>query len=64
LVQLGVVVGNNVVSAAGQTINLPAGSFSTLNFLATAVNGNQPNQKFVVTYTDGTTDTFTQGISD
>jgi hypothetical protein len=61
---LGAVGGNNVVSAAGQTINLPAGSFSSLRFLATAVNGNQPNQTFTVTYTDGTTATFTQGISD
>jgi hypothetical protein len=61
---LGATGGNNVVSAAGQTIGLPAGSFSTLKFLATATNGNQANQTFVVTYTDGTTDTFTQGISD
>jgi hypothetical protein len=55
---------NNVVSADGQTINLPTGNFSTLMFLATAVDGSQPNQTFVVTYTDGTTDTFTQGVSD
>ncbi len=55
---------NNVAAAAGQTIALPAGSFSTLNFLATAVSGNQANQSFVVTYTDGTTQTFTQSISD
>jgi hypothetical protein len=61
---LGAVGGNNVVSAAGQTIALPPGNYTTLNFLATAVNGNQPNQTFVVTYTDGTTQTFTQGISD
>jgi hypothetical protein len=61
---LGAVGGNNVVSAAGQTINLPSGNFSTLKFLATAVNGNQPNQTFVVTYTDGTTQTFIQGVSD
>ena len=56
--------GDNVVSAAGQTINLPPGNYTTLNFLATAVNGNQPGQTFVVTYTDGTTQTFTQGVSD
>jgi hypothetical protein len=61
---IGAAGGNNVVSTAGQTIRLPAGSFSTLKFLATAVNGNQPNQTFVVTYTHGTTDTFTQGMSD
>jgi hypothetical protein len=61
---LGAPGGNNVVSAAGQTINLPAGNYTTLNFLATAVNGNQPNQTFVVTYTDGTTQTFTRSMSD
>jgi hypothetical protein len=46
------------------TIALPAGSYASLNLLATGVNGNQPNQAFVVTYTDGTTQTFTQGVSD
>ena len=61
---LGAVGGKNVVSADGQTITLPAGSFTRLSFLATAVNGNQPNQTFTVTYTDGTTATFTQSISD
>jgi hypothetical protein len=61
---LGAPGGNNVVAATGQTISLPTGSYTTLNFLATAVNGNQPNQTFVVTYTDGTTDTFVRGISD
>ncbi len=55
---------NDVVSAAGQTIALPAGNDSTLQLLATAVNGAQPNQSFTVTYTDGTTQTFTQSISD
>ena len=35
-----------------------------MNLLATAVNGNQPNQTFVVTYTDGTTSSFTQSLSD
>jgi hypothetical protein len=61
---LGAAGGNNVVAAAGQTISLPAGNYTTLSFLATAVNGNQPNQTFVVTYTDGTTDTFVRDISD
>ena len=31
------------------TIALPAGNDSTVNLLATAVNGNQPNQTFIVT---------------
>ena len=46
------------------TIALPAGNDSTVNLLATAVNGDQPNQTFVVTYTDGTTTSFTQSLSD
>jgi hypothetical protein len=46
------------------TIVLPAGSDSTVNLLATAVNGNRPHQTFIVTYTDGTTSSFTQSVSD
>jgi hypothetical protein len=56
--------GNNVVQASGQAVSLPAGSFRALSFLATAVNGSQATQTFTVTYTDGTTQTFTQSISD
>lgn len=54
----------NDVAAAGQTIALPAGSFSSLQMLASAINGNQTAQTFTVTYTDGTTSTFTQSVSD
>src|SRR5262249_4916565 len=61
---LGAANTNDVISATAQTINLPAGNFATLNFLAAGVNGNQPNQTFTVTYTDGTSQTFTQSISD
>jgi hypothetical protein len=46
------------------TITLPAGSFSTLSFLGNAVNGNLTSQTFIVTYTDGTTTSFTQSLSD
>ena len=46
------------------TVALPAGKFSTLKLLATGVNGNQISQKFIVTYTDGSTTTFTQSLSD
>jgi hypothetical protein len=56
--------GNDAVQALGQTIALPGGQFSTLTFLGTAVNGNQANQTFVVNYTDGSSATFTQGLSD
>jgi hypothetical protein len=55
---------NDVVSAAGQTITLPAGQFSSLRMLATAVNGNQTSQSFVVTFSDSTSTTFTQSLSD
>lgn len=46
------------------SVALPAGSFSSVSLLATAVAGNQTNQTFVVTYTDGTTSTFKQSLSD
>ena len=46
------------------TVALPAGQFSTLTMLATGMNGLQPSQTFTVTYTDTTTSTFTQSISD
>ena len=61
---LGPAGSSDVVSAAGQTINLPSGNDSALKLLATGVNGSQANQTFTVTYTDGTTATFTQSISD
>jgi hypothetical protein len=51
-------------AASNSVVALPAGNYSTLNLLATAVNGNQTNQRFVVTYTDGTTSSFTQSLSD
>src|SRR3984957_18625364 len=53
---------NDAVSSA--TVSLPAGHYSLLTMLAAGVYGNQPNQQFIVTYTDGTTNTFTQSISD
>ena len=52
----------DAVSSA--TISLPAGNYATLNLLGTAVNGNQTAQTFIVAYTDGTTSSFTQSLSD
>ncbi len=46
------------------TIPLPTGKYATLHLLGSAVNGKQPHQNFVVTYTDGTTNTITQSLSD
>lgn len=54
----------NVISGANQTILLPAGNYSRLQLLAAAVNGSQSAQSFVVTYTDASTTTFSQGVSD
>jgi len=51
-------------AASNSVVALPAGNYTTLNLLAAAVNGNQTNQQFVVTYTDGTTSSFTQSLSD
>jgi hypothetical protein len=55
---------SNDVSAGDQTITLPAGSFSSLQMLAIAINGNQTAQTFTVTYSDGTTSSFSQSLSD
>jgi hypothetical protein len=55
---------SNVVGAAGQTLSLPAGNDAALRMLATGVQGNQTSQSFVVTYTDNSTVTFVQSLSD
>ena len=60
---------NDAISAAGQTITLPANQQSTytaLQLLATAFDGPILAQatNVTVTYTDGTTSTFTQNFSD
>ena len=46
------------------SIPLPAGSYTTLNFLGTAVNGAQLNQQFIVNYSDGSSTVVTQSLSD
>ena len=51
-------------AVANASISLPAGNFTSLKFLATGLNGNQANQAFVVAYTDGTSTSFTQSVSD
>ncbi len=55
---------NATNSVSNATIGLPAGQYSKLAMLATGANGNQPSQIFTVKYTDGTTSTFTQSLSD
>ncbi len=51
-------------AVSGQKVALPTSQFTTLKLLATGVNGNQPAQPFTVTYTDGTTSSFAQSLSD
>ena len=62
LFQLGAAGAANAVSSL--TVPLPNGSFTALNLLGAGVNGNQVNQTFVVTYSDGTTTAFPQSLSD
>jgi hypothetical protein len=56
--------GADVVTGAGQTITLTATQASSLNLVATVVNGAQTSQEFIVNYNDGTSATFTQSLSD
>ena len=54
----------DAVFGAGQTIALPQGRFTSLQLMATGIEGNQSNQPITVTYTDGTTSQFLQSFSD
>ena len=51
-------------AVTGSTVALPAGKFASLKILATAVNGDQEMQDFIVNYADGTSSSFTQSLSD
>jgi len=53
-----------VDAVTSTTIALPAGNDSAVNLLGSGVNGNQTNQTFVVTYTDGSSKSYTQSLSD
>jgi hypothetical protein len=64
LFAFGPVDATNVISCTNQTISLPTGNYSRLRMLATGVNGNQLSQSFLVTYTDATTASFVQSMSD
>jgi hypothetical protein len=56
--------GVDAISGAGQTITLTQTQASSLSVLATAVNGAQTSQTFLVNYTDGSSDAFTRSLSD
>ncbi|MFT4113852.1 hypothetical protein [Silvibacterium sp.] len=55
---------NSADAWSSTTIPLTSGKYSTLNLLASGVNGDQASQTFVVNYTDGTSTTVTQSLSD
>ncbi len=62
--QLGPANAPDVVSSANQAVAVPAGKFASLQMLAAAVNGDQSAQTLTVNYSDGTSDSFTQGFTD
>ncbi len=51
-------------AVTSQTIALPSGRFDGLKMLGVGVNGNQESQIFTVTYSDGTSASFSQSVSD
>lgn len=55
---------NTPDAVTSATVALPAGQYTSLRLLAAGVNGNQASQTFVVHYTDGSTSTFKQSLSD
>ena len=55
---------NTLDALISQTVALPAGSYSQLFLLGLGAFGAQNNQTFIVTYTDKSTSTFTQSMSD
>jgi hypothetical protein len=59
---IGDYVSANAVSNV--TLPVPAGPYFAVSLLATAVRGNQPNQGFVFTYTDGTSEVLYRSLSD
>lgn len=48
----------------GKTVSLLEGKFTSVNLLALGVNGSQELQKFTVIYSDGSTSTYSQKLSD
>ncbi len=64
LFKLGAAGKDCVVACKGQTVALPAGDYKSLWLFGTGIEGSQKAQKLTVTFTDGTTQTLTQGYSD
>ncbi len=56
--------GDNCARGPALVIPLPAGNFTNLYMLGAMVNNTNASQTFIVTYTDNSTLTFTQNMSD
>lgn len=54
----------NIISSKGQQIALTRGKYASLWLLGAAVEGGQRAQEFVVNYSDGSKQVFTQNVSD
>lgn len=55
---------NALNAVTGKTITLPSGKFRSVRLLAVGLNGEQRMQNFTVNYSDGTSSSFTQSLSD
>jgi hypothetical protein len=55
---------DSVYGTGANSIDLPSGEFASLNILATGIYGAQQSQTLTVTYTDTTTQEFTQTFDD
>jgi hypothetical protein len=55
---------NDAVATAGNpAITLPQGQYTSVEFLASAVGGQPASGNYSINYTNGTSDTFTLGVS-
>jgi hypothetical protein len=54
----------NTITASGQTLTLPQGNYANVSLVGSAVNGNQTNQSFTLHYTNGTSQSYSQSLSD
>ena len=58
------VAGNDVLQGSPDKVPVPAGNYASLELIALAVNGTQPDLGFVLSYADGSTQTVVQSVSD
>ncbi len=54
----------NTIACKGNTIKVPAGKHGSLWLLGAAIEGGQKDQTVIVTYTDGSSQSYAQNFSD